>query len=192
MFATATTRDLVFASDEVAEELDEMQFTLGEGPCLDAYRFHRPELYEDMAGAAARARWPFFSSQALTAGAASVYAYPLDDGAGAPFGVLELYSRSPIALTSRDDVTCRSYAHSIAHAVLVELTPTYALTGGSGVGVFRRGNVHIACGILAAHHEISVEEAMVRLRAQAFARQRRITEIARDVIAGDRFEPGLL
>lgn len=83
--------------------------------------------------------------------------------------MLELYSRSPIALTSRDDVTCRSYAHSIARAVLVELTPAYALTVGSSVGVFRRGDVHIACGILAAHHEISVEGAMARLRAGVLA-----------------------
>ncbi len=53
VFATASTRDLVFATDVVAEELDEMQFTIGEGPCLDAYRFARPELHADMAGGAA-------------------------------------------------------------------------------------------------------------------------------------------
>lgn len=72
VFAATRTRDVVFVSDEVAEDLDEMQFTLGEGPCLDAYRFHRPELQEDMAGAAVRARWPFFSPQAMTVGTASV------------------------------------------------------------------------------------------------------------------------
>ncbi|MGK2239135.1 MAG: hypothetical protein ACI9JD_001684 [Rhodococcus sp. (in: high G+C Gram-positive bacteria)] len=39
VFATDATRDLVFASDELVEQLDELQFTLGEGPCLDAYCF---------------------------------------------------------------------------------------------------------------------------------------------------------
>jgi len=190
VFATDATRDLVFASDEIAEQLDELQFTLGEGPCLDAYRFERPERHDDMAAVEALARWPLFASEALSVGAASVYAYPLGGG-GAPFGVLELYGRSPIALSPRDDVTCRSYAHTIAYAVVSELAPAYALTSGSAVGVFRRGNVHIACGILAACHGISVDEAMVRLRARAFSRQRRITEIAQDVIGGERFTPDL-
>ncbi|WP_336873941.1 GAF and ANTAR domain-containing protein [Rhodococcus qingshengii] len=195
VFATDSTRDLVFASDGVAEELDELQFTVGEGPCLDAYRFHRPERHDDMAGGEALTRWPLFASEALSVGAASLYAYPLHanplDRMGVPFGVLELYGRSPVALTARDDVMCRSYAHTIAHAVLSELGTAYAVTAGSNVGVFRRGNVHIASGILAAHHGISVDEAMVRLRALAFARQRRITEIARDVISGERFDTGL-
>ncbi|WP_336874487.1 GAF domain-containing protein [Rhodococcus qingshengii] len=131
VFATDSTRDLVLASDDVAERLDELQFTLGEGPCLDADRFDSPERHDDMAGDQARTRWSLFASEALSLGAASVYAYPLDGG-GAPFGVLELYGRSPIALTSRDDVTCRSYAHTIAYAVVSELAPAYALTGGSG------------------------------------------------------------
>ena len=89
VFATETTRNLVFASDEGAEELDDLQFTLGEGPGLDAYRFHRQELHDDLAGGQAHVRWPFFSAQALSVGAASFYAYPLAGG-GTPFGVLEL------------------------------------------------------------------------------------------------------
>lgn len=120
-------------------------------------------------------------------GAASVYAYPLGGGV-APFGVLELYGSSPVALVPSDDVKCRSYAHTIAHAVVAELAPAYALTSGSDVGVFRRGNVNIASGILAAYQSISVDEAMVRLRARAFSRQHRITAVAQAVIAGDRFD----
>ncbi len=189
-FATNATRDLVFASDELAEQLDELQFTLGEGPCLDAYRFDRPELHDDMVGGETLTRWPLFASEALSVGAASIYAYPLG-GAGAPFGVLEMYGRSPIALSPRDDVTCRSYALTIAYAVVSELAPAYALTSGSAVGVFRRGNVHIACGILAAHQGISVDEAMVRLRARAFSRHRRITDIAQEIIGGGRFTSAL-
>ncbi|WP_256278478.1 GAF domain-containing protein [Rhodococcus erythropolis] len=138
VFATYSTRDLVFASDGVAEELDELQFTLGEGLCLDAYRLHSPERHDDMAGSEALTRWPLFAPEALSVGAASVYAYPLGGG-GAPFGVLELYGRSPIALSPREDLTCRSYAHTIAHAVVSELGPASAMAGGSGIGVFRRG-----------------------------------------------------
>lgn len=145
VFATESTRDLVYASDGIAEEIDETQFILGEGPCLDAFRFCSPELHDDITSGEARTRWPLFTAQVLALGAASVYTYPLG-GAGAPFGVLELYGSSPVAVAPSDDVKCRSYAHAIAHAVLSELAPAYALASGSVGGVFRRGNVHIACG----------------------------------------------
>jgi hypothetical protein len=105
VFASASTRDLVYATDTVSEELDEIQFTLGEGPCLDAFRFQHSELHDDIASGEARNRWPIFSSQVLALGAASVYAYPLTIG-GEPFGVLEMYGRSPVSLASTEDAIC--------------------------------------------------------------------------------------
>ncbi|WP_258957175.1 hypothetical protein [Rhodococcus globerulus] len=42
--------------------------------------------------------------------------------------------------------------------------------------------------MLAARFRISVEEALVRLRAMAFSQQRRITAIAQDIIGGERFD----
>lgn len=187
VFASASTRDLVFATDVLAEELDELQFTVGEGPCLDAYRFGSRERIDDLLGTEALARWPIYSTQASALGAASVYAYPLgaDD---ARLGVLELYGRSPVTLTHRDDVRCRLFARSIGHAVLRELDPGTLMVSGSGEGVFRRGNVNVAAGMVAARLRISVEEALVRLRALAFSRQRRITAIAQDIIGGEQFD----
>ena len=166
VFATEMTRNLVFASDEGAEELDDLQFTLGEGPGLDAYRFHRQELHDDLAGGQAHVRWPFFSGQALSVGAASFYAYPLAGG-GTPFGVLELYGRSPVALSPSDDVTCRALIRPIARAVLSELDQPHGEKSPDDPAS-SRVNVDIASGMLAAHHKISVDEALVRLRALAF------------------------
>ncbi|MBT2270183.1 GAF and ANTAR domain-containing protein [Rhodococcus qingshengii] len=189
VFATETTRNLVFASDEGAEELDDLQFILGEGPGLDAYRFHRQELHDDLAGGQAHVRWPFFASQALAAGAASFYAYPLAGG-GTPFGVLELYGRSPIALSPSDDVTCRALTRPIARAMLSELDQLRGAKSADHL-VSVRANVDIACGMLAAHHKISVDEALVRLRALAFSRQCRITELAQSILGGECFESDL-
>lgn len=189
VFATEATRNLVFASDEGVEELDDLQFTLGEGPGLDAYRFHRQELHDDLAGGQAHVRWPFFSAQALSVGAASFYAYPLAGG-GTPFGVLELYGRSPVALSLSDDVTCRALIRPIARAVLSELNQPHGEKSADHPAS-SRVNVDIASGMLAAHHKISVGEARVRLRALAFSRQRRITELAEDVLRGERFESDL-
>ncbi|MBT2274159.1 GAF and ANTAR domain-containing protein [Rhodococcus qingshengii] len=188
VFASEATRDLVFATDSVAEELDEMQFTLGEGPCLDAFRFHRPELHDDIVSGEALARWPAFSAQSAALGAASVYAYPLAEEGGAPFGVLELYGRLPVSLSAQEEASCRLFAASIGRAVLSELAPVHALISRPDDGVFRRGNVNVAAGMLAVQLQVSVEEALVRLRARAFSRQRRITAIAGDVIGDEEFD----
>lgn len=187
LFASKLSRDLIFVTDAVAEDLDEIQFTLGEGPCLDAFVSHRPEFHDDIAGGEAAGRWPMFSAQATAVGAASVYAYPLDVG-GAPFGVLELYGRVPVALARGEDSLCRLYTGSIGRAVLAELDPVHALTSRPDGTVFRRGNVQVAAGILAMQWGIGVEEALIRLRAEAFSRQRRITDLARDIVAGEHFE----
>lgn len=109
-----------------------------------------------------------------------------------PFGVLELHGRTPITLTPRDDGTCRAYPHTIACAVVSELAPAYELTLGSTVGVSRHGYVHIACGIFSGCQGISVNAAMVGLRALTFSRQRRISAIARDSSAGSGFRPNCI
>ncbi|MGE2772851.1 GAF domain-containing protein [Rhodococcus sp. 1.20] len=187
LFASELTRDLIFVTDSVAEELDEIQFTVGEGPCMDAFRFHRPELHDDIVAGDVLVRWPIFSTQAAALGVASVYAYPLVSE-GTPFGVLELFGRAPVALAPREDVTVRLYAESIGRAVVSELDPVYALLPGSDDGVFRRGNVNVVVGIVAVQLGVPVEEALVRLRARAFSRQRRITVIARDIVHGALFD----
>ena len=122
-------------------------------------------------------------------GAASFYAYPLAGG-GTPFGVLELYGRSPVALSPSDDVTCRALIRPIARAVLSELNQPHGEKSADHPAS-SRVSVDIASGMLAAHHKISVDEARVRLRALAFSRQRRITELAEDVLRGERFESDL-
>ncbi|MBT2274414.1 GAF and ANTAR domain-containing protein [Rhodococcus qingshengii] len=187
VFATESTRDLVFASDEVAEELDELQFTVGEGPCLEAFRSHAPQLHDDVSGRETLDRFPVFSALAATAGAGSVYAYPLMIGE-VPFGVLELYGHACGALAAREDVTCRIFAQSIAHVVLAELDSGVGPFQPVGARVFTRGNVHVAAGIVAVRLNVSVDEALVRLRGWAFAEQRRITAIAREIVNGERID----
>src|SRR4051812_11913795 len=45
------------ASGPTYEAIEELQFTFGEGPCLDAFRTRRPVLVPELAEAAMR-RWP--------------------------------------------------------------------------------------------------------------------------------------
>ncbi len=70
----------VCASDEVAGRIDELQFTLGEGPCLQAFTSGRPVLIKDLREGVDQ-RWPIFSVQAQRTGARGLYVLPLQLGA---------------------------------------------------------------------------------------------------------------
>ena len=63
------------SSDAVAERLEELSFTLGEGPAIDAHRDGEPVAEPDLASPS-RARWPSFTPLAVDAGAAAIFAFP--------------------------------------------------------------------------------------------------------------------
>ena len=84
------------ASDLIATELARLQFTLGEGPCLDAFNGRRPLLEPDLDAAAGR--WPGYAAAAMAHGARAVFSFPLQIGA-AQLGVLDLYRTTPGPLT---------------------------------------------------------------------------------------------
>lgn len=99
----------VLGTDEVAEALEHLQFTLGAGPCIDATISGSPVLLPDLdeAGAALTARWPMFVSEARSHGVRAVFAFPLRIGAlalGWPTCTDGRRDRSPASgwLTSSD------------------------------------------------------------------------------------------
>jgi hypothetical protein len=74
VFANNTNRDLVYATDITAERLDELEFTLGEGPGLAAYRSSVPELHPAMADPTTTTRWPMLVPEILELGVRAVFA----------------------------------------------------------------------------------------------------------------------
>src|ERR1700761_1493717 len=120
-------RVLVHATDRRAAELEELQFTLGEGPCTDTFRSGSPTLVADLAAVSWREWWPGFTVAGVAAGAAAVFAFPLVQGA-IRVGVLGLYRRVPGALSAgalADVLVC-------ADAALVLLLNTRARGDGDG------------------------------------------------------------
>src|SRR5674476_240778 len=79
---------IVAASDGPAAMMEELQYTLGEGPCVESSRTGRPVLQPDLE-VSAPARWPGFSAGALEAGIRAIFAFPLRVGA-VRLGVLGL------------------------------------------------------------------------------------------------------
>src|SRR5271165_2119613 len=90
---------LMRATDGVSELLAELEVTLGEGPGRDASTSGGPELASDLAEMQAVRRWPVFAPAACQAGAAAVFAFPLQVGA-IRAGVMGLYRERPGSLSA--------------------------------------------------------------------------------------------
>ncbi len=174
----------VAATDGPALELEELQYTLGEGPCVDASRSGRPVLQPDLAATAPH-RWPAFAGGALAAGVAAVFAFPLRVGA-IRVGVLDLYRATPGPLSAEHLREALSYADA-ATMLLLHLQ-TRARSDGvapDALGVLDdRAEVHQATGVVSVQAGVALAEAIVLLRARAYAEQRPVGDLARDVLAG--------
>ena len=172
------------ASDAESEYLEELQFTLGEGPCVDALAGRRPVLEPDV-GKGAMARWPMYAPAVLERGVQAVFAFPLQVGA-ARLGVLDIYRRHPDGL----DAGALALAVTFADVAVSTLLDAQ---GGLDVGMRQdaldemmsyRTELYQAQGMVMVDLGSSVDEAMVRLRAYAFAHERRLSDVARDIVAG--------
>jgi hypothetical protein len=173
----------LFATDGRSGELAELQTTLGEGPAIDAGPGNGPVLAPDLALPEAQVRWPQFAPMALARGVAAVFAIPVGSGAGR-LGVLCLYHEQPRAL-SRDQLdTVLLYADAAMMLALDDrggLAPGGADLVGSAFSE-RRAEVHQATGMIAVQLGISVTDALVALRAHAYAEAQPISQVAADVV----------
>ena len=174
----------VAATDGPAETMEELQFTLGEGPCVDSSRTGRPVLQADLA-LSGPARWPGFTAGALDAGIRAIFAFPLRVGA-IRLGVLDLYRDLPGPLSVDELRQALSYADA-ATSILLHLQAQDTPSDGEA-GLIRviddRAEVHQATGMIAVHADVSLAHALVVLRARAFASERPILDVAQDVLAG--------
>jgi len=170
------------ATDERARQLEELQFTLGEGPCVEASSGGRPVLEPDLV-AAGSSRWPRFGAAVLGAGVRAVFAFPLRVGA-IRVGVLDLYRDTPGLLTTPDLVEALAFADA-ATAVILHLQEHEGddQAGSAFIGpIDGRAAVHQATGMITIQLGIGLAEALLRLRAHAYASGRTVSAIAADVV----------
>ncbi|MDC0770703.1 ANTAR domain-containing protein [Streptomyces sp. HD] len=190
MSGTAPSHPLC-STDTVSEQLEELQLTLGEGPCVDAFVRGSAVLTPDLLTRGLQDRWMVFADAALEAGARAVFALPLQMGAISP-GVLDLYANIPTVLDTEELADALAFADL---ATLVLLDARIDETGGPRGGPVEdlgayRAEIDQASGMLTVQLGVGIEEAFVRLRAYAFAQGRRLADVAADVVAGRlRFTP---
>lgn len=176
-------RGSVCSTDRVSGLIEQLQYDLGEGPCVDAYRLNRPVLEPDLADPATP-RWIAFQDPAVKAGARGVFGFPMTVGA-ARLGALNLYRDRPGPLTDEQHADALVMAEVAAQSVLLmqaDAPPGQVATELEAGADFQHV-VHQAAGMVAAQLEISVAQALIRLRAHAFGSSRRLADVARDVVA---------
>jgi hypothetical protein len=173
----------VCTTNEVSALIEELQFTLGEGPCVDAFRQGRPVLEPDVADPAAP-RWPAFSPRALEAGARALFGFPLQMGA-VRLGALNLYRDRPGPLSDAQHADALVMADVASHTVLAMqgTASADAVATALDVGADFHLVVHQASGMVAVQLGVTVGEALIRLRAHAFAHDRTLNEVAEEVVA---------
>lgn len=171
------------ATDEVSALIEDLQFTLGEGPCIDAHRQRRSILEPDLARPAVM-RWPVFTPPAVGAGVRAVFGFPLQVGT-ARLGALNLYNDRAGPLSEDQHADALVMAEVAATAVLLEQAkaPPGVLTAELERGSDLQHVVHQATGMVSAQLGVSVTQALIRLRAYAFRHDRLLGEVAQDVVA---------
>lgn len=179
------------ASDEDARVLDDLQFTFGEGPCLEAARARQPVLVPDLA-AQEEPRWPAFAEAAGRAGIRAVFALPLRIG-GVGLGALNLfrYAAGPLSV---DQLSLATLVAEAAATTLLDLGAVTASLGSADLSVpltaWSRIEVYQATGMIMAQLDVPASEALVRLRAHAFAHALSARAVARLVVSRQlRLEP---
>lgn len=174
----------VAISDGPAATMEELQFSLGEGPCIDASTTGRPVLQPDL-GSSGAGRWPGFTAGALDAGIRAVFALPLRLG-GIKLGVLDLYRDHAGELSPGELAEALSFADA-ATTLLLQLQAEASVDGSGvrGIEVIEdRAEVHQATGKVSVQLGSDMAEALLRLRARAYASERPILELSRDVLDG--------
>ena len=186
----ATPRETMCASDAVASDLEELTLTLGEGPGVDAVAAG-PVLVADLSTLASLARWPMYAPAAMDAGIRAVFALPLRIGA-IRLGVLSLYRATPGDLDA-DQLADALVLADTACALLLDATrPNQPRQDGrrpEPAGP-HHPEIHQATGMITVQLGVTAAVALTRLRAYAYAHDRRLRDVARDVVARRlRFHP---
>ncbi len=174
-------RGSLCTTDSVSHLIEELQYTLGEGPCIDAYRQDRVVTEPDLARPVTR-RWLAFSPPALEAGVRAIFGFPLRVGT-VRLGALNLYRDRASGLTEDEHADALVMADVAARWVLE------AQAGASPdsvaeeleIGADFHFAVHNAAGMISVQLGISVAEALIRLRAFAFSNNRLLAEVAQAV-----------
>jgi len=166
----------IAASDAHCEVVEDLEFTVGEGPCIEAYATGRPVMAPDLS--AARVRWPGYAPAAQEHGVQAAFAFPLQIGA-ARLGVLDIYRDRPGRLSPESVVEALTFADAAMTALLNAQQRSNEGDGTPALdeALDSRFELYQAQGMVKVHLGVSLHESMVRIRAYAYAHSRPLGDV---------------
>jgi hypothetical protein len=180
--AQQTRHSLIVAADADSERLEELQFVLGEGPCVDASTGRRPVLVPRLSDEGPT-RWPAYTSAVQEFGVRAVFAFPLQIGA-AQLGVMDFFRTSEGHLSDPE----LGKAFAIADEAVAILLDGHDRAGSNTDVEETDGSLAGPAELFQAQGMVMVQirgtlaEALARIRAHAYAENLRLIDVARAVV----------
>lgn len=173
----------VSVSDPRIGALEDVQYSVGQGPCRDAFAtglwVHALRLDD---GAASK--WPSFVALALSSEIGAVFSYPLVSS-GAKIGAMTLYNAAPGDLTPARHKDTIDIAEVITEALLSlqDEALSGTLAEAFEESVVYRAEIYQAAGMTAVQLSISSADALLRIQAHSFASGETVLETAAHIVA---------
>jgi ANTAR domain len=162
-------------TDSWAEQLEEYQYVLGEGPGPDVVQTGLGMLVPDVSARAHR--WPAFAERAAASNLAAVFAFPVQDTDSKPMGALVLYRRTTGRLSTAE-LRHTAVMAGFTAKLLEQDTDQPEVT----ILRSRRATIAAATDLLATRHGVNRDDALVLLRAHAFVRDQPLHLVAEAVV----------
>jgi len=185
LITRAGHRGVVCSTDDRAAKIEDLQVTIGVGPCIDAVNSGAPVLLPDLDASpgVGSDRWPEFFGVIAEVGVRAVFAFPLRIG-GIVLGALDLYRDRPGDLSPAHVAAALLAADAAALALLqLHAQREDTFSDDPQTGATYRFEIHQATGMVKEQLGVSLEDALLMLRARAFSTGRSVADVAADVVA---------
>jgi GAF domain-containing protein len=172
--------DTIVATAPFVSEIDDIQYSLGQGPCIQAAADGRPVLSGSLGG---DARWPRFGGRVARMGVHSVVSLPLVAPDGV-VGAMNVYAHAKDTFDERAAQLGMIFATPAAVAVQNAhvLAQTRRLADQLQNALEVRGVVDRSVGILMSRTGGTEAEAMTRLRELSQSEHRKLAVVAQSII----------
>jgi hypothetical protein len=172
--------DTIVATTEFVRQVDDIQYSLGEGPCISAARDGRTFQSGSLGG---EQRWPRFGAKVARLGVHSVLSLPLLTPDGV-FGAMNVYAHGKGVFDHRAASIGELFAVPAAIAVqnAQVLANANRLARHLQAALTTRAVIDQAMGILMSRTGSTAEEAFDRLRTRSQAEHVKVAVVAQSVV----------
>ena len=176
----ADRADTIVKSAQFVREIDDIQYGLGEGPCISAASDGEPMRSGSLGG---DARWPRFGPRAGRLGVHSVLSLPLISS-GSVLGAMNVYAHAKNAFDERAERLGQLFALPAAIAVQNAqiLAQTQRLAAKFQAALTDRAVIDQAVGILMSRSGVTSEEALSRLRLLSQHEHTKVAAVAAGIV----------